>query len=125
CISNFERNIVFDTNNNVLHRNWGVGTITSISSTGDSIFVDFKAKKDHKLSIQMAITSLKPLKKDHIWVKLYENPDEVLNLFKNDVPGFFVELLKSFESVMTMSEIKAEINDKFLKKTYHSFRGTF
>ena len=117
CITNFERNIVFDTNNYVMHRNWGVGQIKSISSASDSIVVDFLDKKDHKLSIQMAITSLKPLKRDHIWVKLNENKQEIVNLFANDIPGFFVELLTSHENTMILGDIKAEITTKFLAKS--------
>jgi transcription elongation factor GreA len=116
CIANFERNIVFDTNNYVMHRNWGVGKIQSISSQSDSIVVDFQDKKNHKLSIQMAITSLKPLKKDHIWVKLYENPSEIHRLFNEDIANFIVELLTSYENVMTLADIKAEIVGRFLKK---------
>ena len=117
CIHSFERNIVFDTNNYVMHRNWGVGKIKSISSSSDSIMVDFLNKKDHKLSIQMAITSLKPLHKEHLWVKLYENPEEIHRLFNEDVPGFIVELLTSHENLMTLADIKAEIIGRFIKKS--------
>ncbi|MCB1176554.1 MAG: transcription elongation factor GreAB, partial [Leptospiraceae bacterium] len=116
CITNFERNIVFDTNNYVMHRNWGVGKIKSISSQSDSIVVDFQDKKDHKLSIQMAITSLKPLKKDHIWVKLYENSEEIKALFGEDPANFMVELLTSHENRMVLADIKGEIIGRFLKK---------
>jgi transcription elongation factor GreA len=117
CITNFERNIVFDTNNYVMHRNWGVGQIKSISSASDSIVVDFLDKKEHKLSIQMAITSLKPLKQDHIWVKLYENKQQIIDLFQTDIPTFFVELLTSHDNLMTLGDIKAEITTKFLSKS--------
>lgn len=65
----------------------------------------------------MAITSLKPLKRDHIWVKLYENKQEIVNLFANDIPGFFVELLTSHENTMILGDIKAEITTKFLAKS--------
>jgi transcription elongation factor GreA len=115
CITNFERNIVFDTGNYVLHRNWGVGKITSISKSGDSIHVDFKDKKDHKLSIQMAITSLKPLKKDHIWVRYYENRESILDLFNQDIGSFMTDLLKSFENVMSVADVKSEIVGEFIK----------
>lgn len=117
CIANFERNIVFDTNNYVLHRNWGVGKIVSISSSNDSIIVDFQDKKNHKLSIQMAINSLKPLKKDHIWVKYYENPDEIVELFNNNISAFLVEFLTSYNDVATVSDIKGEIIGRFLKRS--------
>lgn len=116
CILSFERNIVFDTNNYVMHRNWGVGKIKSISSASDSIIVDFLTKKDHKLSIQMAITSLKPLQKEHIWVKLYENPDQIYNLFQDDVVSFLIELLASHGNVMSLADIKNEIVGRFIKK---------
>jgi transcription elongation factor GreA len=115
CITNFERNIVFDTNNYVLHRNWGVGKIKSISSESDSIIVDFQNKQDHKLSIQMAITSLKPLKQDHIWVKFYENKDDIVKLFQEDIPNFISELLVSHDNIMLLGDIKSEITTKFIK----------
>jgi transcription elongation factor GreA len=114
CITNFERNIVFDTGNYVMHRNWGVGKIISISENGDSIFVDFQEKKNHKLSIQMAITSLKPLKKDHIWVRYFENKSEVVDLFQNDVAGFMREILKSYDNLLSTSDLKAEIVGVFI-----------
>ncbi|GBF49735.1 fused transcript cleavage factor/unknown domain fusion protein [Leptospira ryugenii] len=115
CITNFERNIVFDTGNYVMHRNWGVGKITSISQTGDSIFVDFEEKKNHKLSIQMAITSLKPLKKDHIWVHNYENKEEVKALFNDNLSEFLKELLRSYDNRMMVADMKTELIGTFLK----------
>ncbi|TGN17642.1 transcription elongation factor GreA [Leptospira idonii] len=115
CITSFERNIVFDTGNYVMHRNWGVGKITSISQTGDSIFVDFEEKKDHKLSIQMAITSLKPLKKDHIWVRHYENKEEVKALFSDNLGEFLTQLLKSYDNKMLVADMKNELIGVFLK----------
>jgi len=116
CITNFERNIVFDTGNYVMHRNWGVGKITSISSTGDSIHVDFEKKTSHKLSIQMAITSLKPLKKDHIWVKYYETKEEVQKMFQENLPDFLMQLLRSYDNRMTTQEMKNELIGLFLKQ---------
>ncbi|GBF41611.1 fused transcript cleavage factor/unknown domain fusion protein [Leptospira ellinghausenii] len=115
CITNFERNIVFDTGNYVMHRNWGVGKITSISQTGDSIFVDFEEKKDHKLSIQMAITSLKPLKKDHIWVQHYEDKKGITAMFQENLAEFLKQLLTSYENRMLISDMKNELIGTFLK----------
>ncbi len=114
CITNFERNIVFDTGNYVMHRSWGVGKIVSIAEDGESIYVDFKDKKNHKLSIQMAISSLKPLRKDHIWVQYYENPESVREMFENDLASFIKSLLKSHNNLMSVADIKAELIGKFL-----------
>lgn len=115
CLTNFERNIVFDTGNYVMHRNWGVGKIVSISENGDSIYVDFRDKKNHKLSIQMAITSLKPLKQEHIWVRYYENKEEIQELFQNDLAGFIRDMLKSYDNVMTTGDLKQELIGEFIK----------
>ncbi len=64
AISSFERNIVFDKDNYVIHRSWGVGKIIEID--GDNIIIDFKDKQGHKMSIQMALQSLTPVSRDHI-----------------------------------------------------------
>lgn len=114
CITNFERNIVFDTGNYVMHRTWGVGKIVSIAENGEAIFVDFSDKKNHKLSIQMAITSLKPLKKDHIWVQYYEDPQSVNRLFEENLAEFLTQLLKSHDNLMSTADMKAELIGKFL-----------
>lgn len=114
CITNFERYIVFDTGNYVMHRSWGVGKIVNIAENGEAIFVDFKDKKNHKLSIQMAISSLKPLRKEHIWVQYYENPESVKKLFEENLPEFLKSLLRSYDNAMSVSDMKSELIGKFL-----------
>ena len=112
CIASFERNIVFDKDNYVSHRTRGVGKITSIDK--DQVVIDFPENSNQQMSIQMAISSLQPLGKNHIWVKLYENPDEVKEVFGQDLPLFFEMLLSSFGNKMTLSEIKTEVSGKFI-----------
>ncbi len=112
CVASFERNIVFDKDNYVYHRTRGVGKILSIDS--DHMIIDFRDNPGQKMTVQMAISSLQPLVIDHIWVKNYEKPEEVQELFKTDVPGFFEELLSSFGNTMTLAEIKAEVVPTFL-----------
>ena len=109
CIQNFERNIVFDINNYVSHRSWGVGKVVNISSDEDSICVDFSDKKDHKFSIKMAIKSLKPLKKDHILVLIHEDRDLIKDRFLSN-PIEVVEMyVKSFNNSILVSDLKQEI----------------
>ena len=112
CIASFERNIVFDKDNYVYHRTRGVGKITSIDN--ENVIIDFRDNPGQRMSIQMAITSLKPLGPDHIWVKLYENPDEIHTRFAEDLPAFFETLLSSFNYKMTLSEIKQEVCPRFI-----------
>lgn len=113
CIASFERNIVFDRGNYVYHRTRGVGKIDSIDN--DCMVIDFHNNPQQKMSIQMAITSLKPLEPDHIWVRYYENPKEIEEIFKEDPALFFEVLLSSFSYKMVLGEIKAEICGRFLE----------
>ncbi|MCB1173677.1 MAG: transcription elongation factor GreA [Leptospiraceae bacterium] len=115
CIAEFERNIVFDVDNYVHHRTRGVGKIKLIDN--EQMIVDFRDNPDQRMSIQMAISSLRPLGPDHIWVKLYEAPDETKALFNDDISGFFELLLNSFGSTMVLAEIKQEIVGTFLESS--------
>lgn len=113
CIDQFERNIVFDKDNYVYHRTRGVGKVKLIDN--EQMIVDFRENPDQRMSIQMAISSLRPLGPGHIWVKLYESPDDVHELFENEVSLFFELLLTSFGKKMVLSEIKQEIVGTFLE----------
>jgi transcription elongation factor GreA len=112
CIASFERNIVFDKDNFVYHRTRGVGKITQIDE--EQMVIDFRDNPGQKMTIQMAISSLLPLEPDHIWVRYYINPEEMHTLFKENLPGFFVIFLKSFNYAASLAEIKAEITPRYL-----------
>ncbi|KAB2929814.1 MAG: transcription elongation factor GreA [Leptonema illini] len=115
CIASFERNIVFDTGNFVYHRTRGVGKIASIDPT--AIVIDFKGNEGQKMTLEMAISSLQPMEPSHIWVKWFTNPDEVTDLFQNDIRGFFRLLLESYNHKIVLADIKSEVIDRlgFLK----------
>ncbi|MBX7058808.1 MAG: transcription elongation factor GreA [Leptospirales bacterium] len=112
CIASFERNIVFDKGNYVYHRTRGVGKIAEIDK--DQVIVDFRDNPGQRMSIQMAISSLQPITSNHFWVRMYEAPADMEELFKTDLPMFFEMLLSSFGSRMTLAEIKSELTPRFL-----------
>ena len=111
-IESFERNIVFDKENYVYHRTRGVGKILTIDQ--EHMIIDFRDNPGQKMSIQMAISSLQPLEPNHIWVKNYENPEEVARIFSEDITEFFKLLLISFNNKVTLAEIKLEVVPRFL-----------
>ena len=113
CIGSFERNIVFDIDNYVYHRTRGVGKITQIDS--EEVIIDFPNNSGQKMSIQMAIHSLQPLQANHIWARRFENPQEIEELFKEDLTLFLEVLLSSFDNRMSMPEIKHELTGRLLK----------
>lgn len=112
AIQNFETYMVFDKGNYVFHRNWGVGKIVDISS--GQMVIDFGDKKSHSMQLQMALRSLKPLTNNHFWVMQYEKPEELKTLFEKDLASFFKILLSSFGNKMSISDIKAELVNKFV-----------
>lgn len=112
AIINFERNIVFDKGNYVFHRSWGVGRIIDIDS--EYIVIDFKDKQEHRMSIQMALQSLQPIGKDHIYVMGYEDPDGLKKLFNEDFRQFFEYMIRSYNSQITLSDVKKELIPRFV-----------
>lgn len=66
AIADFEKHISFDTGNFVWHRSWGIGRIREIR--GNSIVIDFARKRNHEMSLKMAVSALTSLDKEHIWV---------------------------------------------------------
>jgi len=111
-ILNFETNIVFDKGNYVFHRSWGVGKIADLNTV--EMTIDFKDKQSHKMDIQMALKSLKPLREEHFWVMQFEKPEEVAKLFKENITEFFKILLQSFGGRLALSDIKTELTDKYV-----------
>ena len=71
AISDFEKHIAFDKNGFVFHRNWGVGQIKSLDN--DTLVINFGKAGIHEIKLSMAVTALKPLANDHIWVLIALN----------------------------------------------------
>ena len=111
-IQNFETNIVFDKDNYVFHRSWGVGKTTSINT--EEMIIDFKDKQEHKMNIQMALKSLKPLREDHFLALQYEQPQQLSEYFKDDITKFFKILLSSFGGRISLNELKPMICERYI-----------
>lgn len=108
AIADFEKHISFDVGSFVSHKAWGIGKIKSIS--GDEITIDFVKKRDHKMSLKMAVNALTSLAKDHISVLKVRKKKEVLkNKIKSDVPWALKIVIRSFDNAANMKQIKAAI----------------
>lgn len=114
AIQDFEKNIVFDKGNYVFHNSWGLGIIENID--GEGIVVNFSEKPGHSMSIQMALNSLKPITKDHIYVMKYEDTDTLNDMFKNDFMQFFELLIKSYGGEILVDDIKNELIPDFVEE---------
>ncbi|MEM5947720.1 transcription elongation factor GreA [Spirochaetia bacterium 38H-sp] len=108
AIEDFEKHIEFDVGNFVFHRSWGVGRIRSIEN--NEIVIDFVKKRNHSMSLSLAIESLTALDKSHIWVLKAVSSKEKLKKMIMTKPRWAVEtLIKSLGNDTNMREIKAEL----------------
>ena len=108
AIADFEKHISFDEGNFVYHKSWGIGRIRSISD--DTIVVDFARKRNHEMSLKMAINALTVLPKYHIWVlRSVWSKEKLREKIKNNIVWALKTLIKSFDNEADMKKIKAEL----------------
>lgn len=108
AIDEFEKHIAFDVGNFVFHRTWNIGRIASVR--GDEVTIDFAKSRGHKMSLKMAIDSLIPLSKDHIWVlKAIWPKDKLHEKVKIDPVWALKTIIKSFDNKADFKHIKAEL----------------
>lgn len=109
AINDFEKHIAFDKGKHVFHRNWGVGKILKIEN--DTLFINFGATGGkRKMSLSMAVTALKPLDDNHIWVlKAYDQNKDLAKLVKNDKKWALKTIIQSFDNNCDFKRIKAEL----------------
>ena len=108
AMDDFEKHIVFDVGNFVFHRTWNIGRIASVK--GDEVTIDFAKSRGHRMSLKMAIDSLMPLSKDHIWVLKAIWPKEKLkDKIKNDPVWALRTIIKSFDNRADLKRVKAEL----------------
>lgn len=117
AIEDFEKNIVFDKGNYAFHISWKLGKILDINS--ENILISFKEKAEHNMSINMALSSLTPIPKDHLYVFEYEDPEGARSLFEEDFNEFFKVLVKSYGGKIQLGDIKHELIPRYIdEKTW-------
>lgn len=108
AISDFEKHISFDEGNFVYHRAWGIGRIKSIDD--DEIVIDFARKRNHKMSLRMAVNALNSLSRDHIWVlKTILKKEKLHEKVKKDIPWALKVVIRSHDNTADIKTIKQEL----------------
>jgi transcription elongation factor GreA len=108
AIIDFEKHIAFDKGNFVYHRTWGVGRIASVQ--GDDIVIDFAKKRNHSMSLKMAVNALQTLSKNHIWVlKAVWKKEKLHEKVKTDHVWALKTVIRSFDNSCDIKRIKAEL----------------
>lgn len=115
AINDFEKHIAFDKDGFVFHRNWGVGIIKNLDN--DTLTINFgNAGGIREIKLAMAVTALKPLTKNHIWVLKalnYVKEDgkkvPLAEKIKKDKEWALKTIIKSFDNNCDFKRIKAEL----------------
>lgn len=107
AISSFEKHISIDVGNFVYHRDWGIGLIKSVDR--DDFIIDFEKSRNHKMSLKLAISSLRVLPKNHIWVLKLKNIEKLKAKVVEDPLWAMKILIKSYNNNIKLKEIKAEL----------------
>ncbi len=108
AIADFEKHISFDKGNFVYHRSWGIGRIRDIKD--DVFIIDFAAKRDHRMSLKMAVGALNILPAEHIWVlRATTSRDELKARVKAEPAWALKTVIRSFDNAADMKRIKAEL----------------
>ncbi len=110
AIQEFEKHIAFENGSFVYHRTWGVGRIKELRDT--TIIIDFadNERRGHEIDLGMAIRSLEPLVKNHIWILKGVVPKAKLKERVQKDPAWALEtVIKSFNNNATLKTIKSEL----------------
>jgi transcription elongation factor GreA len=108
AIADFEKHISFDMGNYVYHSSWKIGQIKDIKN--DVIVIDFASKPAHQMSLKMAVSALKVLSPDHIWVLIHTKPKEELKRAVKDDPVWALKtVIRSFDNAADMKLIKEQL----------------
>ncbi len=102
-----DERIAFDVGNYVYHRSWGLGVIKQLD--GEYVIIDFENKKNHRMSLKIALNSLKVLPEDHIWVMKKFKLDELKKLAEEKPAELVKIVLKSLGGEGAVKDIKGEL----------------
>lgn len=109
AVQKFEKEIQFVENAFVWHDTWKLGRIRKIEQ--DDIYIQFMTRKDlHKMSCEMAFTSLKVLPKKHIRVlKAGAKPEQIKEKLMSDVAWGLDMMFNSFYGKASLKQMKEEL----------------
>ena len=107
AIETFEKHIVFDVDNYVHHRTWGIGLCREIKE--DYLIIEFKNKPKHRMTLQMALSCLQILPKDHIWLLKMNDQKRLRELVLSDVEKGLRLVIQSKTGGATVKDFKDEL----------------
>jgi transcription elongation factor GreA len=114
AIDTFEQHIIFDVDNYVFHRAWGIGLCKEIKE--EALIIDFKEKPNHRMTLQMALGCLTILPEDHVWLLKARDLEVLRKKFMDDVEEGLRIIIKSKGNQATVKDFKEELLNGILSK---------
>ncbi len=102
----FETHIAFDEGSFVSHKSWGLGQVKTIEK--ERVVISFENKKDHEMSLMIALRSLTVLDENHILLWKTRKPEELKAMLETNPLGVI-------ELIMRSNDLE-DINSKDLKE---------
>ncbi len=102
----FETHIAFDEGAYVFHKSWGLGQVKTLEK--ERVVVSFENKKDHEMSLTIALRALTVLDDNHILLWKHGKAEELKDMLDNN-PLALIEL------IMRSNDLE-DINSKELKE---------
>jgi transcription elongation GreA/GreB family factor len=99
------------------HKSWGFGQVKAWNLLLNQVVVDFESKKHHTMQPQYAAESLQPLPDDHFLVRKVTQLDIVKAQARDDIPGFFAQLLGGFGGKLTQDQIQKAVTNEIVPET--------
>lgn len=117
AINDFEKHIAFDKGSYVFHSSWAVGRIIKLEK--DTLTINFgRVNGKREMSLKMAVTALKPLPKNHIWVlKATKTREELTKYVKENREETLKIIIKSYDNKCDIKRIKAELVPSILSQS--------
>jgi transcription elongation factor GreA-like protein len=113
AVDKFEQFIRFDVGRYVWHQSWGVGKVTQIQES--AIYIDFEKDSAHKMTFDMALSSLQVLSEDHIKVCKKFRRDETVEMMDKQPLKVVSLILQGTEThTSTVDSIRSEVTDGLL-----------
>ncbi len=100
----FETHIAFDQGVYISHKSWGIGRVKEISN--DKVIIDFEQKKNHEMSLEIALRALDILDQNNIIIWKKFKTEELIALLSEDPLKVIEIALRSNKGEVSTSEIK-------------------
>ena len=113
AVDKFEQFIRFDIDRYVWHQSWGVGKVAQIQES--AIYIDFEKEAAHKMTFDMALSSLQVLSEDHIKVCKKFRRDETVEMMDKQPLKVVSLILQGVDNhTSTVDTIRTEVTDGLL-----------